>query len=169
LHDLPWQGSTVVLRVDVRRFRCRTHDCPRVTFAEALPLVCPRYGRQTSRLSETVRLIGYVLGGEAGARLSGRGVRHGRGSSLCFFFLCYVSECYRSLRKDSRPCPIPCLLSKLNAPISCARSALLVTCGQARYPRSFVDAANRPAIAPSPMIPATTPKSVSRAPSMARR
>lgn len=72
LHDLPWQGSTVVLRLDVRRFRCRTHDCPRVTFAEALPVVSPKYGRQTSRLSETVRLIGYVLGGEAGARLSGR-------------------------------------------------------------------------------------------------
>lgn len=72
LHDLPWQGSTVVLRLDVRRFRCRMHDCPRVTFAEVLPVVSPKYGRQTSRLSETVRLIGYVLGGEAGARLSRR-------------------------------------------------------------------------------------------------
>src|SRR5215212_5135057 len=72
LHDLPWQGSTVELRLDVRRFRCRTHDCPRVTFAETLPTVSPKYGRQTSRLSETLRLIGYVLGGEAGARLSRR-------------------------------------------------------------------------------------------------
>src|SRR5580658_1960284 len=72
LHDLPWQGSTVDLRLDVRRFRCRTHDCRRVTFAETLPVVSARYGRQTSRLSETVRLIGYVLGGEAGARLSNR-------------------------------------------------------------------------------------------------
>jgi transposase len=72
LHDLPWQGSTVELRLDVRRFRCRAHDCPRVTFAETLPMVSPRSGRQTSRLSETVRLIGYVLGGEAGARLSKR-------------------------------------------------------------------------------------------------
>jgi len=72
LQDLPWQGSTVVLRLDVRRFRCRTHDCPRATFAEAVPVVSPKYGRQTSRLSETVRFIGYVLGGEAGARLSGR-------------------------------------------------------------------------------------------------
>jgi len=72
LRDLPWQGSTVDLRLDIRRFRCRARDCPRVTFAEALPLVCPRYGRQTSRLSETIRAIGYVLGGEAGARLSER-------------------------------------------------------------------------------------------------
>ena len=43
---------------------------PRVTFVESLPLVSPRYCRQSSRVSETIRLIGYVLGGEAGARLS---------------------------------------------------------------------------------------------------
>ncbi len=49
--------------------------CPRVTFAEALPLVCPRYGRQISRLSETIRLVGCVLGGEAGARLVGEARR----------------------------------------------------------------------------------------------
>ena len=72
LRDLPWQGSIVELRLDVRRFRCRARDCPRVTFAETLPLVSPKYGRQTSRLSETIRLVGYVLGGEAGARLSER-------------------------------------------------------------------------------------------------
>jgi transposase len=72
LHDLPWQGSIVALSLSVRRFRCRTHDCPRITFAEAVPVVSPKYGLQTSRLSETVRLIGYVLGGEAGARLSRR-------------------------------------------------------------------------------------------------
>ena len=35
-------------------------------------MVSARYGRQTSRLSETIRLVGYVLGGEAGARLSKR-------------------------------------------------------------------------------------------------
>jgi transposase len=72
LRDLPWQGATVELRVDVRRFRCRDDNCPRVTFAETLPIVAARYGRQTSRLSETIRLIGYVLGGEAGSRLSKR-------------------------------------------------------------------------------------------------
>ena len=72
LRDLPWQGATVELRLDVRRFRCRARGCARRTFAEVLPLVSPRYGRQTSRLSETIRLIGYVLGGEAGARLSER-------------------------------------------------------------------------------------------------
>jgi len=72
LVDLPWQGATVELRLDVRRFRCRAHDCSHVTFAETLPTVAVKYGRQTSRMSEAVRLIGYVLGGEAGSRLSNR-------------------------------------------------------------------------------------------------
>ncbi len=72
LKDLPWQGSSVQIRLEVRRFRCATQDCTRITFAEPLPLVASRYARQTKRLSETVRLIGYVLGGEAGARLSQR-------------------------------------------------------------------------------------------------
>jgi transposase len=72
LRDLPWQGSAVDLRLHLRRFRCRARDCSRLTFAEVLPLVCAKYGRQTNRLSETIRLIGYVLGGEAGARLSER-------------------------------------------------------------------------------------------------
>jgi transposase len=72
LKDLPWQGSTVRLRLEVRRFRCAFQECTRITFAEDLPLVARRYGRQTTRLSETLRMIGYVLGGEAGARLSRR-------------------------------------------------------------------------------------------------
>lgn len=72
LHDLPWQGSTVKLRLEVRRFRCRSQDCPRITFVEPLPSIVAKYGRQTGRLSEAVRVIGYVLGGEAGSRLSNR-------------------------------------------------------------------------------------------------
>jgi transposase len=72
LKDLPWQGSTVQLRLEIRRFRCAAMECTRITFAEELPLVARRYGRHTTRLSETLRMIGYVLGGEAGARLSQR-------------------------------------------------------------------------------------------------
>jgi transposase len=72
LRDLPWQGFPVDLRVRVRRFRCRGRDCPRKTYAERLPLAMARYARQTARLSETIRLIGYVLGGEAGSRLTAR-------------------------------------------------------------------------------------------------
>ena len=72
LRDLPWQGFPVELRVEVRRFRCRVRACPRKTYAERLPLAMARYARQTARLSETIRLIGYVLGGEAGSRLTER-------------------------------------------------------------------------------------------------
>src|SRR4051812_12764000 len=71
LHDLPWQGSTVELRLEVRRFRCRSHNCPRITLLRR----CRRLQRSTvdrGRLFEAVRVIGYVLGGEAGARLSNR-------------------------------------------------------------------------------------------------
>jgi len=63
------------------------------------------------------------------------------GQFAAFLCLCYVSECCTSLREETRPCPIPCRSSRLNAPISCARSAHLVTCDQARFPQSFVDAA----------------------------
>ena len=59
LKDLPWQGSTVQMRLEVRRFRCDYRDCIGVTFAESLPLVARKYGRQTNRLSETSRLIGF--------------------------------------------------------------------------------------------------------------
>lgn len=72
LRDLPWQGSAVELRVEVRRFRCRVRDCPRKTYVERLPLAMACYARHTARLSETIRLIGYVLGGEAGSRLANR-------------------------------------------------------------------------------------------------
>jgi transposase len=72
LRDLPWQGSAVELHIELRRFRCRVRDCPRKTFVERLPLVMAAHGRQTARLSETLRLIGYVLGGEAGSRLASR-------------------------------------------------------------------------------------------------
>jgi len=72
LKDLPWQGSAVRIRLEVRRFRCGVQECGRATFTEPLPLVVQRYARQTNRLSETLRLIGYVLGGEAGSRLSWR-------------------------------------------------------------------------------------------------
>src|SRR4051794_23626542 len=39
LKDLPWQGSSVLIRLEVRRFRCATQDCTRITFGEPLPLV----------------------------------------------------------------------------------------------------------------------------------
>ena len=70
LADLPWQGRTARLVVEVRRFFCGTTECPRKTFAERLPKVAAPYARITTRLNEIHRLVGHALGGEAGARLA---------------------------------------------------------------------------------------------------
>jgi len=71
LQDLPWQGLTVQILLRVRRFRCRNHDCPRQVFTERVEGV-PSYLRQTSRLAEIVRVVGYSPGGLPRARLLAR-------------------------------------------------------------------------------------------------
>jgi transposase len=68
--DLPWNGVQVRLRVRSRRFFCSHADCPRVIFTERLPGLVQRYARRTMRLTEAIQLIGFALGGEAGARLA---------------------------------------------------------------------------------------------------
>jgi transposase len=72
LRDLPWHGATVRLRLLARRFYCRSPDCCRKIFAERLAGVVRRHGRSTQRFRQTLALIGYALGGEAGARLAER-------------------------------------------------------------------------------------------------
>jgi transposase len=72
LTDLPWQGSTVQISLQTRRFFCRTSDCRRRIFAERLPGTAARYARRTRRLATAFDAIALALGGEAGARLSGR-------------------------------------------------------------------------------------------------
>ena len=72
LQDLPWQGASVQLWVTVGRFRCHNSSCPRRIFCERLPDVAQVYGRQTTRASEIVRVIGYVAGGLPGQRLLAR-------------------------------------------------------------------------------------------------
>jgi transposase len=58
----------VRLELRTRRFRCRNSLCTSRVFCERLPRVVAHYGRKTIRLGEALRLIGYLLGGEAGAR-----------------------------------------------------------------------------------------------------
>ncbi|HEV8044268.1 MAG TPA: ISL3 family transposase, partial [Rubrobacter sp.] len=53
----------------VRRFRCTDAGCPRRIFAERLPSVVEPYARKTTRLHEILRLVGFALGGQGGARL----------------------------------------------------------------------------------------------------
>src|SRR5829696_5855256 len=67
--DLPWGGRSVRLSLLVRRFRCSARECPRRIFAERLASVVEPYARKTTRLHEILRLVGFALGGEGGARL----------------------------------------------------------------------------------------------------
>jgi transposase len=68
--DLPWNGIRVRLRVRSRKFFCDHPDCPRAIFCERLPGLLERYARRTQQLAQTLHWIGYLLGGEAGARLA---------------------------------------------------------------------------------------------------
>ena len=66
--DLPWNGVAVRLRLTTRRFFCCNEDCHRKVFTERLPDLIAPYARRTIRLTEALELIGFALGGEAGAR-----------------------------------------------------------------------------------------------------
>jgi transposase len=67
--DLPWSGRRVRLFLRVRKFRCPQKRCPRQVFTERLPDLVESYARKTVRLHEVLELVGFALGGEAGARL----------------------------------------------------------------------------------------------------
>jgi hypothetical protein len=68
--DLPWHGVTVKWELHTRRFRCRNNLCTKRIFCERLPRVVAHYARKTMRLNAALELIGFALGGEAGARLA---------------------------------------------------------------------------------------------------
>lgn len=68
--DLPWQGVAVQLRLHARRFFCLNDGCPRQLFCERLAEVIAPHARRTLRLNEALRLIGFALGGNPGARLA---------------------------------------------------------------------------------------------------
>ena len=68
--DLPWHGIAVKMELHTRRFRCLNGLCPQRIFCERLPRVVAYYARKTVRLNAALELIGFALGGEAGARLA---------------------------------------------------------------------------------------------------
>src|SRR5262249_15189242 len=70
--DLPSSGKSVRLVLWVRRFRCRNTSCRVKVFCERVPAVVARSAQRTVRLTATVNDIGFLLGGEAGARQSKR-------------------------------------------------------------------------------------------------
>jgi transposase len=58
----------VRLSLRTRRFFCTNESYSRRIFCERLPEVVTPYARRTVRLNDALRLIGFALGGEAGAR-----------------------------------------------------------------------------------------------------
>jgi transposase len=69
LRDLPWQGKSVRIHLQARRFRCRNRQCERKIFAERLSDVAAPRARETIRLREIIGLVGYTMGGLPGSRL----------------------------------------------------------------------------------------------------
>jgi transposase len=71
LQDLPVQGASVELEVTMTRWRCCNQSCDRQTFADQSDQAIKPYARQTGRVAELARLIGYAVGGRPVARPSG--------------------------------------------------------------------------------------------------
>jgi transposase len=70
--DLPCAGQPVRLLVQVRKFFCDVKACARKIFVERLAPFVEPLARVTTRLSESVQVIGFATGGMLGARLTDR-------------------------------------------------------------------------------------------------
>jgi len=68
--DLPWQGMRVELVAHVRRFFCDTPGCRRRIFAERCEGTASVYGHRTHRAAASLELLGFAIGGRAGARVA---------------------------------------------------------------------------------------------------
>ena len=60
----------MTLAITVRKFVCRTLQCPRKIFTERLPALVQSYVRMTKRLSEALQLLGFATCGEVGERFA---------------------------------------------------------------------------------------------------
>ena len=69
VRDLPMAGFAVVLHACVRRFFCDNPSCPRCTFTERLSGIIESYARRTNRMIASQREVGFIAGGEAGAKI----------------------------------------------------------------------------------------------------
>jgi hypothetical protein len=70
LADLPLAGTALRLHLRVRRFFCRTPQCPRWIFSERLPHLARPHAQRTLRLAATQQQLGLALGGQPGATLA---------------------------------------------------------------------------------------------------
>ena len=98
--DLPWHGVAVRLHLRTRRFRCKNSLCTKRIFCERLPRVVAHYGRRTERMERALRLIGFLLGGEPGAR-----------AALKLAMAASPATLLRRVRRATPSCsPTPCVL-----------------------------------------------------------
>jgi transposase len=93
---LPSSGRPVRLVIEVRRFRCPNAACGRKTFAEPLPLLVAPHAQRTRAVQDLLRVLGEVVGGEAGARLSHR-----------LAMACSPDTLLRLVRRAPLPSPSP--------------------------------------------------------------
>jgi len=70
--DLPCAGQPVRLLVQVRKFFCDGTGCARKIFAERIAPFVEPWARVTTRLSESVQVIGFATGGMLGVRVTDR-------------------------------------------------------------------------------------------------
>jgi transposase len=68
--DVTWHGVAVRIRLVVHKFKCDAPGCSRAVFTERLPELPRPYARKTIRLADAVELLGFALGGRAGARVA---------------------------------------------------------------------------------------------------
>ena len=68
--DVPCGGRRVTLALTVRKFVCRTPDCPRQIITLRLPALVQSYARMTNRLSETLQTLGFATCGQVGERFA---------------------------------------------------------------------------------------------------
>ena len=70
LRAQPCMGRSVILYVQVRRFKCLNPQCPQATFVEPIEDLAPAKHRRTVGFSGASCAIAQALGGSAAARLS---------------------------------------------------------------------------------------------------
>jgi len=66
---LPVSAFSVVLNLTIRRYFCDNPDCARCTFVERMPGIIETYARRTARLVASQREVGFLAGGETGAKI----------------------------------------------------------------------------------------------------
>src|SRR6266568_2697371 len=72
VHDVPCGGRKVVLRLQVRKFFCRSSSCPRKVFAERLADLVQPWARVSNRLLEELKAVGLSASAEVSERLAPR-------------------------------------------------------------------------------------------------